>query len=165
MWASHFVRNRNKLSISSWLATEVQVCRNVGRPNPRLPNLVTPMIMLTRSWKRIFIPNHYTGYILPIHFRYAANVTVFPTAVTEFKMSRLILSQRIFVIEFMIKHDSNKDCRIQFNKTFFLELKESVRQVVSSFLCDDVHVRRRSQRRRSEIGSHFYLEYVFDVRG
>ena len=23
------------------LTTEVQVCRNVGRPNPRLPNLVT----------------------------------------------------------------------------------------------------------------------------
>ena len=40
MWASHFVRNGNKLSIFSWLATEVQVCRNVGRPNPRLPNLV-----------------------------------------------------------------------------------------------------------------------------
>ena len=40
MWASHFVRNGNELSISSWLASEVQVCRNVGRPNPRLPNLV-----------------------------------------------------------------------------------------------------------------------------
>ena len=40
MWASHFVGNGNKLSISSWLATEVQVCRNVGRPNPPLPNLV-----------------------------------------------------------------------------------------------------------------------------
>ena len=40
MWASYFVRNGNKLSISSWLATEVQVCWNVGRPNPRLPNLV-----------------------------------------------------------------------------------------------------------------------------
>ena len=40
IWASHFVRNGNKLSISSWLATEVQVCRNVGRPNPRRPNLV-----------------------------------------------------------------------------------------------------------------------------
>ena len=40
MWASHFVRNGNKLSTSSWLATEVQVCRNVGRPNTRLPNLV-----------------------------------------------------------------------------------------------------------------------------
>ena len=39
MWASHFVRNGNKLSISSWLASEVHVCQNVGRPNPRLPNL------------------------------------------------------------------------------------------------------------------------------
>ena len=41
MWASHFVRNGNKLSISSWLTTEVQVCRDVGRPNPRPPNLVS----------------------------------------------------------------------------------------------------------------------------
>ena len=40
MWASHFVRNGNKLYISSWLTTEVQVCRNVGRPNPLPPNLV-----------------------------------------------------------------------------------------------------------------------------
>ena len=40
MWASYFVRNGNKLSISSWLTTEVQVCRNVGRPNPRPPKLV-----------------------------------------------------------------------------------------------------------------------------
>ena len=40
MWASHFVRNGNKLSISSWLTTEVQVCRNVCRPNPGLLNLV-----------------------------------------------------------------------------------------------------------------------------
>ena len=49
MWASHFVRNGNKLSISSWLATEVQVCRNVGRPNPRLPNLVI-LIIMTKIW-------------------------------------------------------------------------------------------------------------------
>ena len=40
MWASYFVRNRNKLSISSSLTTEVQVCQNVGRPKPRPPNLV-----------------------------------------------------------------------------------------------------------------------------
>ena len=40
MWASHFVRIGNNLSISSWLTTEVQVCRNLGRPNPRPPNLV-----------------------------------------------------------------------------------------------------------------------------
>ena len=46
MWASHFVRNGNKLSISSWLATEVQVCRNVGRPNFRLPNLVNIIVYL-----------------------------------------------------------------------------------------------------------------------
>ena len=39
MWASHFVRNGNKLSISSWLTTEVHVCQHVGRPNPRPPNL------------------------------------------------------------------------------------------------------------------------------
>ena len=30
MWASHFGRNRNKLSISWWLTTEVQVSQNVG---------------------------------------------------------------------------------------------------------------------------------------
>ena len=47
MWASHFVRDGNKLSISSWLATEVQVCRNVGRPNPRRPNLVYIISMLS----------------------------------------------------------------------------------------------------------------------
>ena len=37
MWASHFVRNGNKLSISSWLATEVQVCRNVGQTESSAP--------------------------------------------------------------------------------------------------------------------------------
>ena len=45
MWASHFVWNGNKLSISSWLTTEVQVCRNVGRPNPRPPNHVFFMFL------------------------------------------------------------------------------------------------------------------------
>ena len=52
MWASHFVRNGNKLSVSSWLAIEVQVCRNVGRPNPRRPNLVLIIFVITKcQWK------------------------------------------------------------------------------------------------------------------
>ena len=50
MWASHFVRNGNKLSISSWLTTEVQVCRNVGRPNPWPPNLVFFVFPQIFSW-------------------------------------------------------------------------------------------------------------------
>ena len=54
MWASHFVRNGNKLSISSWLAAEVQVSRNVGRPNPRLPNLVN--ISSESGWKNLVEP-------------------------------------------------------------------------------------------------------------
>ena len=40
IWASHFVRNGNKLSISSRLTTEVQVCQNVDLPNTRPPKLV-----------------------------------------------------------------------------------------------------------------------------
>ena len=44
MRASHFSRNVNKLTIPSWLTTEVQVCRNVGLPNTRLPNLVCFLI-------------------------------------------------------------------------------------------------------------------------
>ena len=58
MWATHFVRNGNKLSISSWLATEVQVCRNVGRPNPRLPNLVSFIICL--FWITILLMNQWS---------------------------------------------------------------------------------------------------------
>ena len=46
MWASHFVINGNKLSISSWLTTEVQICQNMGRPNPRPPNLVLGSLVL-----------------------------------------------------------------------------------------------------------------------
>ena len=46
------------------------------------------------------------------------NVSLFTTAVAEFKMSRLIFPQRKFVIEFMMKHDSIKDCRIQFNNKY-----------------------------------------------
>ena len=52
MWASYFVRNRNKLSISSWLTTEVQVCQNVGRPNPRPPNLVISSFII---WFRLYL--------------------------------------------------------------------------------------------------------------
>ena len=65
MWASHFVRNGNKLFISSWLASEVQVCRNVGRPNPRLPNLV--YLSMTRI-DNIFVSNleNLKSGILPI---------------------------------------------------------------------------------------------------
>ena len=43
MWASHFVRNENNLSISSWLTIEVQVCQNAGLPNTRPMNLVSFM--------------------------------------------------------------------------------------------------------------------------
>ena len=40
MWASHFVRNWNKLAISSWLIKEVQVCQNLTLLNTLRPNLV-----------------------------------------------------------------------------------------------------------------------------
>ena len=50
------------------------------------------------------------------------NVSLFPTAVAEFKISRLTLQQRKFVIEFIMKHDSRKYCKIQFNKTFVVYL-------------------------------------------
>ena len=70
------------------------------------------------------------------------HVSLFPTAGAEFKLLRLILSQRKFAIELMMKHDSSKGCRNQFNKTFdkkkIVELKETVRQVVSNFRCDNV---------------------------
>ena len=53
-------------------------------------------------------------------------------------MSRLTLPQINFVIEFIMKHDSSKYCRIQFDKTFgktfFLEQKETARQLVSHFV-------------------------------
>ena len=63
MWASHFIRNGNKLSISSWLASEVQVCRNVGRPNPRLPNLVFFFSKFSPSPKfPLFPPNFYPNF-------------------------------------------------------------------------------------------------------
>ena len=52
MWASHFVRNGNKLSISSWLTTEVQVCQNVGRPNSRPPNLVYNVTLFSTAYIR-----------------------------------------------------------------------------------------------------------------
>ena len=59
MWASHFVRNGNKLSISSWLATEVQVCRNVSRPNPRRPNLVLLLLFFYFKNKDVPSPGNY----------------------------------------------------------------------------------------------------------
>ena len=40
MWACHFIKNGNKLSIYSWLNTEVQVCQNMGLPNSWPTNLV-----------------------------------------------------------------------------------------------------------------------------
>ena len=40
MWTSHFGRNGNKLCMTSWLTTEVQVSQNVGLPNTQLPKLV-----------------------------------------------------------------------------------------------------------------------------
>ena len=64
-------------------------------------------------------------------------MSLFPSAVAEFKISDQILPQRKFVI-MSYNHDSNKDCMIKFNKRFFLEPKETVRQVVSNFLCGDV---------------------------
>ena len=54
---------------------------------------------------------------LQIHI-HDKNVSLFPTAVAEFKISHYY-AQRNFVIAFMIKPDSSKDCRIQLNKTFF----------------------------------------------
>ena len=54
MWASHFVLIGNKLYVCSWLTTEVQVCRNVGRPNPRPPNLVFKTIF--RRKKKLYSP-------------------------------------------------------------------------------------------------------------
>ena len=84
----------------------------------------------------------------------------FPTAVAEFKMSRQTFPERKSMIEFMIKHDPSKDCRIelykyfyleliefmmkhdsskdsriQFIKTFYLELNKTVRQVVCNIFC------------------------------
>ena len=47
----HFVGNGNILSISSWLTTEIQVCQNVGRPNPRPTNLVIPTILNSQVGK------------------------------------------------------------------------------------------------------------------
>ena len=38
----------------------------------------------------------------------------------------------------MIKNDSNEDYRIKFNKTFYLELKEVMRQVVCDYLRGNV---------------------------
>ena len=57
MSASHFVRNGNDLSMSSWLTTEVQVCRNVGLPNNRILNLV----LLESTW--INLSNILKNYI------------------------------------------------------------------------------------------------------
>ena len=57
MWASHFVRNGNKLSISSWLTTEIQVCQNVGLPNSRPMNLVFLLFPPIHSWIRILCNN------------------------------------------------------------------------------------------------------------
>ena len=62
-------------------------------------------------------------HLLQIHIHdknVCKNVTRFPTVVAKFKMSYLTLSKRKFVIEFIMKHDSSKDCRIQFDKTFFI---------------------------------------------
>ena len=42
----------------------------------------------------------------------------FQTAVVKLKMSRLTLLPRKYMIEFITKHDSSKDCMIQFDKTF-----------------------------------------------
>ena len=50
IWASHFVRNGIKLSISSQLITEVEVCQNVGLLNTRLPNLVNIDFFACRSY-------------------------------------------------------------------------------------------------------------------
>ena len=69
MWASHFVRNGNKLSISSWLDTEVQVCRNVGQPNPRLPNLVCLYDLFYLLYLYIFIVFFYSGGITMLETR------------------------------------------------------------------------------------------------
>ena len=44
------------------------------------------------------------------------NVSLFPTAVAEFKMLRLTLPQRKFVIEFMMKHIQVKIVDFNFTK-------------------------------------------------
>ena len=46
------------------------------------------------------------------------NVSLFPTDVAGFKMSRLTLPERKFVFEFMMKYYSSEDYRIQLHKTF-----------------------------------------------
>ena len=55
------------------------------------------------------------------------------------------------------KHDSSIDHMIQFNitfgKTFFLELKETLRQVVSNFLCGND--RRDMQLECFQLGIHY----------
>ena len=77
----------------------------------------------------------------------------------------LTLPQRKFVIEFIIKHDSSKDRRIQlnktFSKTFFLEHKETV----SDFLCCNVSSDILNSAMAVGLGSRFYCEYAFDVWG
>ena len=55
MWASHFVRNGNQLSISSWLTIEVQVCQNVSQSNTWLPNLLNFSDLLLHKIGNILI--------------------------------------------------------------------------------------------------------------
>ena len=46
---------------------------------------------------------------------------ILQTAVAKLKMSRLTLLPRKYMIEFITKHDSSKDCMIQFDKTFSIK--------------------------------------------
>ena len=79
-----------------------------------LPSVETAFkLLFGTKWIQV-IPKHQTH----IHDK---NVSLFPTAIAEFKMLHLILLQRKFVIEFMIKHDSNKVCRFKLYKTFFIQ--------------------------------------------
>jgi len=55
MWACHFIKNGNKLSISSWLTTEVQVCQNVALLNTPPPNLVLSCTALKIGFIVIFL--------------------------------------------------------------------------------------------------------------
>ena len=96
MWASHFVRNGNKLSISSWLTTEVQVCRNVGLPNPRLPNLLILLIVDSHYslFHYYFFYCRFSLFFLPLFF--------FLTVDSHYPLFHYYFSYRRFSLFFLL---------------------------------------------------------------
>ena len=91
-------------------------------------------------------------------------VSLFPNAVAEFKMLRLTMPQRKFVIEFMMKHIQVKIVDFNFTKLLMKLFYKTDKWWAILFVVM-LGATSSTQRQQSEMGSQSFRKYVFDVRG